>query len=441
MLSQKDNEAVTQVGPGTLMGDLMRQYWIPALMSTEVPAPDSPPERLRLLGEDLIGFRTTSGAVGIIQNACPHRGASLFFGRNEEDGLRCVYHGWKFDVTGACVDMPSEPAESNFKTKVRATAYPTQERNGIVWVYMGPREVPPPLPMIEPNLVEGASVQKFLRDCSWLQGFEGDLDTTHISFLHFGAYKAEDMEPKSMDYYTLKRKDPKMTVKNTPWGATYGSHRPAEEDTTYWRIAQYLYPFYSMPPTGTLGDRRAILAIVPVDDTHMMRWQISLRNNRGGIRGAIAPAYETHPQYGYLPETSGFLGKWRMVQNRHNDYLLDRDFQKDGSYTGIKGIGIQDEAVTESMGPIVDRTQEHLGTSDLMVIRLRQLLLQAARRLREHGEVPPAVDNPEVYAVQSGGVILPNHITDGISATIDLQQGKVKPEDFELAIPAVNGGV
>src|SRR5687768_3687537 len=196
MLSKQDNEIMTQVGPGTLLGDLMRQYWMPALISTEVPAPDSPPVRLRLLGEDMIAFRTTSGSVGVVANACPHRGASLFFGRNEEDGLRCVYHGWKFDVTGACVDMPSEPAESNFKTKVRVKAYPTSERNGVVWLYMGPRETPPPLPGIEPNLEEGATVQKFLRDCSWLQGFEGDLDTTHIGFLHFGAYEANEVEPK-----------------------------------------------------------------------------------------------------------------------------------------------------------------------------------------------------------------------------------------------------
>ncbi len=439
MLSKQDNEAMTQVGPGTLMGNLMREYWLPALMTSELPAPDSPPVRLRLLGEDLIGFRATSGAVGIIQNACPHRGASLFFGRNEEEGLRCVYHGWKFDVTGACVDMPSEPAESNFKTKVRATAYPTEERNGIVWVYMGPRSVPPPLPGIESNMVEGATVGKFLRDCSWLQGFEGDLDTTHIGFLHFGAYTADQMEPKSMDYYSLKRRDPKMMVVERPWGATYGSYRPAEADTTYWRVAQYCYPFYAMPPVGILGARVAILAIVPVDDTHMMRWQISVPN-RWASAGAIRPAYETHPQYGYLPETSGFLGKWRMAQNKSNDYLLDRDFQKNGSYTGIMGIGIQDEAVTESMGEIMDRTHEHLGTSDLMVIRLRSMLLGAARRLRDAGEVPPAVDTPEVYAVRSGGVVLANGI-NGVDATLDLQQGRIKPEDFELAIPTPNHGV
>ena len=305
---------------------------------------------------------------------------------------------------------------------------------------MGPREVPPPLPGLEATLSEKATVAKYLRDCSWLQGFEGDLDTTHIGFLHFGAYKAEDMEPGSMDYYALKRRDPKMMVVDTPWGATYGSYRPAEADTTYWRVAQYLYPFYAMPPVGVLGARVAVLAIVPVDDTHMMRWQISVPSG-WAMSGAIAPAYKLHPEYGYLPATSGFLGAWRMKQNKSNDYLLDRDFQKNGSFTGIMGIGIQDEAVTESMGAIMDRSKEHLGTSDLMVIRLRQLLLRNARRLREHGEVPPAVDTPEVYAVRSGGVVLPHSIENGIAATLDLQQGRVKPDEFGLAPLVENHGV
>src|SRR3954449_2682872 len=152
MLSENDNELLCRVGPGTPVGDLMRRYWIPAIRCEELPSPDCPPLRIRLLGENLIGFRTTSGKVGLVQNACPHRGASLFFGRNEEEGLRCVYHGWKFDLTGQCVDMPSEPAESNFKTKIKATAYPCRERNGVIFTYMGSRTELPPLPDLEPNM-------------------------------------------------------------------------------------------------------------------------------------------------------------------------------------------------------------------------------------------------------------------------------------------------
>src|SRR5215208_4993228 len=153
MLTREENELLTRIGPGTPMGELLRQYWVPALLSEELPEPDGVPVRVTLLGEELVAFRDSEGRVGLVDAHCPHRGASLFFGRNEECGIRCVYHGWKFDVAGNCVDMPSEPAESNFKHKVHARAYPAHERNGIIWAYMGPREVPPPLPDIEANLM------------------------------------------------------------------------------------------------------------------------------------------------------------------------------------------------------------------------------------------------------------------------------------------------
>src|SRR5688572_9854863 len=220
MLSAAENELMCRVGPGTVMGDLIREYWIRALAPDDMPAPDGPPLRIRLLGENLIAFRTTSGKFGLIQNACPHRGASLFFGRNEEEGLRCVYHGWKFDVAGACVDMPSEPAESNFKSKVHARAYPCVERNGIVWTYMGSRPTPPPLPDIEPNLLPAGEVviQKALRDCNWFQGLEGDIDTSHLGFLHLGAVKLDDMKPGTFDYYLIKDRAPKFEVVDTEFG-------------------------------------------------------------------------------------------------------------------------------------------------------------------------------------------------------------------------------
>src|SRR5438105_6631516 len=173
MLSKEDNEWLCRVGPGTPMGTLMRQYWIPGQLSSELAEPDSPPTRLRLLGEDLIAFRVSSGTVGVVANNCPHRGASLFFGRNEENGLRCVYHGWKFAADGTCVDMPNEPAESDFKQKVKATAYRTQERGGVVWAYLGPRQDnPPPLPDIEANSVEGCAADAILRECNYLQALE-----------------------------------------------------------------------------------------------------------------------------------------------------------------------------------------------------------------------------------------------------------------------------
>src|SRR5437867_10905022 len=290
MLSLQDNEELCRVGPGTLMGNFMRQYWIPAVRSDELPSPDCPPVGARLLGENLIAFRTTSGAVGVVQNACPHRGASLFFGRNEEEGLRCVYHGWKFDCEGQCVDMPSEPAESNFKTKIKATAYPCIERNGIIWTYMGSRETLPPLPDIEPNMLpEGEyTIQKTLRECNWVQGLEGDIDTAHLGFLHMGAVDPGGQEPQSFNYYTVADRAPRYSVIETEFGTSYGTYRPAEADTYYWRIAHFLFPCYTMIPTGTLGLQVLVRAWVPLDDTHMMHWNISARRYTFGQNGGSA---------------------------------------------------------------------------------------------------------------------------------------------------------
>src|SRR4051794_1731908 len=204
MLSTAQNDVLCRVGPGTPMGNLMREYWLPAMRSDELPSPDCPPLRVKLMGESLIGFRTTSGAVGLMQNSCPHRGASMFFGRNEEEGLRCVYHGWKFDTTGACVEMPSEPAESNFKNKVKARSYPCRERNGLIWAYMGPRDVPPPLPDLEANMVEGSTVSTVHRACNYMQALEGDIDTIHFMFLHYGHLKEEDTFEGGFYNYQVK---------------------------------------------------------------------------------------------------------------------------------------------------------------------------------------------------------------------------------------------
>jgi phthalate 4,5-dioxygenase len=452
MLSDVDNELMCRVGPNTPMGELMRQYWLPALMSSELDTPDGPPLRTRLLGENLIAFRSTSGAVGMLQDACPHRGASLFFGRNEEEGLRCVYHGWKFDVSGACVDMPSEPAESNFKSKVRARAYPCVERNGIIWTYMGPREVAPELPQLEVNMLAGEAVaQKILRDCNWMQALEGDIDTSHLSFLHLGTVKPEDTSPGSFDYYGVKNRSPKYDVHETEFGTTYGAYRPAEEDTYYWRIANFLFPFYTMIPTGTLGIAVHVRVWVPIDDEHVMFWNIAVprtrtigrqgqqqteRNAASGRPADVASNGGRGNGYDYEPFTSGWLGRWRLNQNAANDYGIDREAQASGvNYTGIAGIFQQDQAMTESMGAVYVRSHEHLGTSDAMVIRTRRRLINAAKALREKGQVPPGVDNPEVYRTRSGSVILPRSV-NWLDATQAARWPKV-----EVGAPVENVGV
>ena len=435
MLSREDNELLCKVGRGTPTGTLLREYWIPALMSSELPERDGAPVRVRLLGENLIAFRVTSGKIGLIQNHCPHRGASLFFGRNEEEGLRCVYHGWKYSCEGHCVDMPSEPEESDFKSKIHATSYPCVERNDIIWTYMGPRRTPPPLPDIEPNMLpEGEyTVQKVLRECNWFQGLEGDIDTSHLGFLHLGAVKPDQTKPGTFDYYNVADRAPKYEVVDTEFGTSYGAYRPAEADSYYWRIAHFLFPFFTMIPTGILGMQVLVRAWVPIDDDHIMFWSISAPRSRvgtgaaGGASGlsaggrAVAAAGSRAGGFEFLPDSSDWTGKFRLAQNKANDYLIDREAQRTHSFTGIAGIHQQDQAVTESMGPIYDRSQEHLGTSDAMVIRTRRRVINAARALRDSATTPPGVDDPTVYRHRSGGVILPRD-TDWLEATKGLRR-------------------
>jgi phenylpropionate dioxygenase-like ring-hydroxylating dioxygenase large terminal subunit len=433
MLSKEDNELLCRVGPGTPVGELMRQYWLPAVMSSELPERDGRPMRLRILCEDLVAFRDAAGSVGILRQNCPHRGASLFFGRNEEEGLRCVYHGWKFDVSGRCVDMPNEPPESNFKDKVKATAYPTQERNGVVWVYMGPRESPPPLPMLEPNLVPDCRVHNSLRYCNWMQALEGDIDTSHLGFLHLGSVKAEDTKPGSFNYYLLRDRAPKYEVVDTDYGTLYGAYRPVDAETDYWRLAAFLFPIYTIIPTGVLGLKVSVRPWVPIDDEHTMVWSLSDPAAFSGAGGASAGggAALQVPNPEFLPNTTDPLGRWRYVQRTENDYLLDFDAQRSSrSFTGIAGVNQQDQAITESMGPIMARWDEHLGTSDAMIIRTRQRIIRAARALAEHGTVPPGVDDPELYGVRGGGIFLSSK-ADWLDATADLRKGFVEHPELQ----------
>jgi phthalate 4,5-dioxygenase oxygenase subunit len=439
MLGKEDNELVTRVGPGTPMGEMMRQYWVPALAAAELPGPDCDPVRVMLLGERLIAFRDSSGAIGLLANSCPHRGASLFFGRNEECGLRCVYHGWKFDAAGNCVDMPSEPPESNFKQKVRTTAYPCVERGGVVWTYMGPRATPPPLPDIEASMLpEGEwAVELTLRECNWLQALEGDVDTSHLQILHLGSKRPEDARPGTMEYYALMDRAPRYEVVDTPGGTMYGAYRPAGDDGYYWRIAQFLFPFYTMIPTGLLGVQVICRAWVPLDDEHTMFYSMASRATVQTLAPRRNPDLSLAGR-GYQPNSTDWFGRFRMVPNKENDYLIDRDKQRrKESFSGIEGIAVQDQAVTESMGPIYDRSSEHLGATDVMIIRLRRRLLDAVKAWRDAGVMPPGADDPTVYAVRSGGVILPRE-ADWVAATEDLRAAFVEHPELDPSIVGRN---
>ena len=421
MLTSQDNELMCRVGPGTPMGEYLREYWIPSTVtSTLLPAPDCPPVRVRLLGENLIAFRTTSGKVGLVANACPHRGASMFFGRNEEEGLRCVYHGWKFDVDGVCVDMPSEPAESNFKSKVRIQAYPTVERNGMVWTYMGHRETPPAFPEFEFNTAPAEMTYHpsiVFYDCNWVQSMEGDIDSSHIDYLHSRLQQEEvPVEQIGAGTFFNRDKTPNLLAHPMEYGAVYAGQRQWDDQGNYhYRITQFLLPFYTMVAGG--GPSVTFNAWIPLDDEHTV--QISFRTNlKEPAPEEMRRERDPYTRIGgYLPATSDPLTRFRSPANRGNDYMLDYELQKTRMFSGIPREGkLQDMAVMESMGAIYDRPSEHLGRSDTMIIAVRRTLLNAARARLERGELHATVDNPKLYRQRSVEIILPRGV-DWFEAT------------------------
>src|SRR4249920_2543041 len=246
MTTAAEGKELTRVGPGTIMGQLMREYWIPAVLSSEL-ARDGAPIRLMLLGEKLIAFRDTEGRVGVMDHRCPHRCASLFLGRNEEGGIRCIYHGWKYDVAGNCIDMPNVLPHQDFSRKVKAKAYKTVERSGLVWVYMGSRAEAPPLPALEileiPN--DEIGVTLIQRECNYLQALEGDIDTSHFGFLHAGHVDPADVAADNLIRWTVANRMPEYHVADTDWGTMYAAYRPADAGQTYWRFANFLFPFWT----------------------------------------------------------------------------------------------------------------------------------------------------------------------------------------------------
>jgi phenylpropionate dioxygenase-like ring-hydroxylating dioxygenase large terminal subunit len=391
MLTREENDLITRTGPGTPMGILMRRYWIPALFSDQLPSPDCPPVRVKLLGEKLVAFRTTDGNVGLVDERCPHRNASMFFGRNEENGLRCVYHGWKFDLEGRCIDMPSEPAESNFKRKVTIDAYPCVERGGMVWAYMGPPHLKPAFPAIEWTEVPASHrhATRHIQECNWFQGFEGGFDASHLTFLHRGDIIAGNI-PLPKYYQPVP----------TGFGMLFGSGRESGGLLPNWIVEVMLMPFHKLIALQANRPRGAHIW-VPMDDENCMIYSIEYRVERPLSHADIDRSLE----WKYI-HAENLPGSERCVSNRDNDYRIDRERQKSGaSYTGFTGFGIQDCGIQESMGPISDRTREHLGTSDIHLIQLRRYMLRAIKTMEAGGDIPGS--DPDGYRVRSSIVQLP----------------------------------
>lgn len=410
MISAQDNELLTRVGPGTPMGNLMRQYWVPACGSTELEIGGAP-LRLLLLGEKLVAFRDDQGKVGILDHRCPHRCASLFFGRNEPGGLRCVYHGWKFDTEGNCLEMPNVPPHQEFSPRVKAKAYKTFEHNGLIWVYMGPNENPPPPPAMETMFLPADEVHVGFtqRQCNWLQGLEGEIDTSHFGFLHLGSVDPSDVDEDNMHIYAIKDRAPEYYVSETDWGSMYAAYRPADPGNLYYRFAHFMFPFWTVIPDGTFEDNIIAGAWVPMDDHHTMTVYMSWSKRSEPLRtkkdGSPIPGLEILSER-FLPNTNDWYGRFLPAGNKSNDYLIDRDAQRDSSFSGIVSVGLQDQAIVESMGPIVDRTWEHLAPSDRMIAQTRKRLIRATKAFNLEGIVPPGVENPEPYREARGGSLI-----------------------------------
>ena len=403
MLTREENQLMCRTDKGTPMGEFCRRFWTPVLLSEELPEPDCPPVQTKIYGEELVAFRTTSGKVGLLKEFCPHRRASLFYGRNEEEGLRCAYHGWKFDTEGHCVDMMSEPADSNFANKVETTAYPTQEGGGFIWAYMGPLELKPPMPDLEYLKVpeNQRSTRKVQYESNFVQVIEGEIDTVHASILHsrLDALEKSSTATTAGGRYSYRDRAARFHVEDTDGGILIGAKRNAEEDSSYWRISRWLFPWITMIPREPKGPARSGL-IVPIDDENcwffLVRWD---------------PYKPLEGEYTEAPRDGMIPGTWLGQANKSNHYMIDRQVQKTETFSGIPDrMGrAQDAAMTDSMGAIVDRTEEHLGTTDAAIIRMRRRLIQGANDLRE-GIEPYAASHPEVFKVRSGGAVLPRDV-------------------------------
>ncbi len=380
MPTQEENELLTRVGPGTPCGELMRRYWQPAALSEELPAGGAPLP-VRLFGEDLVLYRDEAGQPGLLGLHCPHRGADLSYGRLEDGGLRCLYHGWLFDRAGRCLEQPGEPAGSTFYQRIRHTAYPCREKGGIIFAYLGPGE-PPLLPGYEFLNVpdEHRVVTKIFQDCNYLQGNEGNQDPIHLSFLH--RIQREEVPDQAARIKLLARDTaPTIDLEVTDWGLRIYAVRQAGPDSKYVRLTNAVMP--NLTCFGGYQDGYSINWHVAIDDTHHWKYVIAFR--RGGPidrTQAVQVKAETTPDY-------------HLVRNRANRYLQDREEMKTRSFLGM-GMSFQehDAWATETQGPVQDRTQEHLTSRDIAIVTMRKLLMAAMKDVQAGRDPRNVVRDP-----------------------------------------------
>ena len=407
MLTHAENERLTRTGPNTDMGAVFRSYWHPALLSRELE-PAGPPKRLRILNEDFIAFRNAEGRVGVIEPRCSHRGADLYFGRNEACGLRCAYHGWQFGVDGQCLDVPTagEEQADRIKAKAAIRSLKVEEKGDLIWVHLGqPQSSVPNLDFMQlPS--SHYFVSKKLQQCNWAQAVEGGIDTAHFSYLHANIEDGERVglmpsqglnEPPENGRYRWMIEDsaPQFTVLEHDAGLLLCAARQADNNQRYWRLTQFMMPNHSMAPNSFPGDNHSGNTWVPIDDHSCWIYCYAYNPERplsaqertlyaGGF-GIFAEVDED-----YVP-----------LRRRENDYLLDRELQHSGNFTGIIGISEQDAAIADSQGLIADRTRELLGQTDLGIVRFRQTMFHAADQVAA-GQAPLGSDTHAAYQVRSG---------------------------------------
>lgn len=407
MLSREDNELLTRTGPDTAMGRYFRRFWQPVALSRELPEPDGPPLRVRIMGEDLVAFRNSKGVVGLVDARCPHRGANLYYGRNEDCAIRCVYHGWKFDAEGRPVELPNVPPGTRYHETIRLRAYPTREYGEIVWAYLVPfDEISGPLPEV-PALEFGALpashryVTKKLQECNWAQSIEGALDTSHFSFLHMPAPGVPSNEnpdaPADEKRLRWIRNDPlpEFSILEHEVGFVVGGARRADGQERYWRIAQFALPAHSTTPSTLPGETHFGYTWVPIDDESCWIYTYAWNPERPFTSDDVARFKAGH---GVIAEVDEHFVP---VRNRSNEYLIDRDLQKHKTFTGVRGVAEQDAMIHDSQGRIADRTREHLCSSDAAVVRFRRTVLSQAKALAA-GEEPKAPWLHEAYKLRSG---------------------------------------
>ena len=416
MLSHQDNETLVRVGPGTTMGGMMRLYWIPFYAAADLEK-DGQPQTVKLLGETLVVFRDSEGNVGLVDHVCPHRGAPMSFARNEDCGLRCVYHGWKFDVGGNVTDMPAEPVRSRLKERVKLKSYPCVERNGVIWTYMGPEpeESRPPLPNLEWNLVpeENVVVTFRVQECNWLQALEGEIDSAHAPILH-----SRIDDGGIVDQWLAKRDlRPTFECMRQDFGMTIASRRVLDEDTLYWRVNQFVMPFYTLvPPQANEFYELSGHAWVPIDDENTLCIMFSYRPNEPlhpksrkvfleGHNGRETghPSKNGYDDQGALVPYGRYVSKYR----RDTGWLFNHDLQKTTYFSGLPGLWVQDDACQSGVMRVYDRTLEHLCTSDTGIAMTRRMLLEVAHAFAESGAKPERFSDPDLYMVRAISMKLP----------------------------------